>query len=158
MQWPEGVHHQAGGANQRLDKESAGCVSKLTATGMAVYRMSLDCNASQSPSDGISDDLTQPADMLTECLLVCWCQIRAVDVAHRTAEKDASAWQKQMELSQLQHQKQIQTAKARCRLLQAERDALTMALSAVAFELVSPECTESGLAVCLAALSGLGRV
>ncbi len=59
-----------------------------------------------------------------------------------------------MELSQLHHQKQIQTAKARCRLLQAERDALTMALSAVAFELVSPECTESGFAVCLAALSG----
>ncbi|KAL0054094.1 hypothetical protein WJX82_003655 [Trebouxia sp. C0006] len=63
-------------------------------------------------------------------------QIRAVDVAHRAAEKDASVWQKQMELSQLQHQKQIQTVKARCRLLQAERDALTMALSAVAFELM----------------------
>ncbi|KAL0025778.1 hypothetical protein WJX77_011349 [Trebouxia sp. C0004] len=63
-------------------------------------------------------------------------QIHAVDVAHRAAEKDASAWQKQMELSHMQHQKQIQTVKARCRLLQAERDALTMALSAVAFELM----------------------
>ena len=104
------------------------------------------------------DDLTQPAGMPTECLLVYWCQIRAVDVAHHAAEKDASTWQKQMQLSQLQHQKQIQTVKARCRMLQAERDALTMALSTVAFELVSPECTESGLAVCLAALSGLGRV
>lgn len=96
--------------------------------------------------------------MPTECVFVCWCQIRAVDVAHRAAEKDASAWQKQMELSQLQHQKQIQTVKARCRLLQAERDALTMALSAVAFELVSPECTELGFDVFPAALSGLRRV
>ena len=125
---------------------------------MAVYTVALDCNASQSPSDGILDDLTQPADMSTECLFVNWCQIHAVDVAHRAAEKDASVWQKQMELSQLQHQKQIQTVKARCRLLQAERDALTMALSAVAFELVSPQCTDSEFTVCLAALSGLQRV
>ncbi|KAA6418256.1 MAG: hypothetical protein FRX49_11765 [Trebouxia sp. A1-2] len=63
-------------------------------------------------------------------------QIHAVDVAHRAAEKDASAWQKQMELSQLHHQNQIQTVKAKCQLLQAERDALTMALSAVASELM----------------------
>ena len=125
---------------------------------MAVHRMALDCDASQSPSDGIPDDQTQPAGLLTEHLSVYWCQIRAVDVAHRAAEKDASAWQKQMELSQLQHQKHIQTVKARCRLLQAERDALTMALSAVAFELVSPERTELRFAVCLAVLSGLRRV
>ena len=125
---------------------------------MVVCRVALECNASQSPSDGIPDGLTQPAGMPTECRFVYWCQIHAVDAAHRAAEKDASAWQKQMELSQLQHQKQIQTVKARCRLLQAERDALTMALSAVAFELVSPGCTESGFAVCLAALSGLCRV
>jgi len=59
-----------------------------------------------------------------------------VDVAHRTAEKDASAWQKQMELSQLQHDKQMNVAKGNCRALQAERDALTMALSAIAVELV----------------------
>lgn len=108
---------------------------------MTVYRVALDC-ACQFPSDGILDDLKQPAGMPTECLFVYWCQIHAVDVAHRAAEKDASAWQKQMELSQLHHQNQIQTVKAKCQLLQAERDALTMALSAVASELVSLECTD----------------
>ena len=68
---------------------------------------------------------------------ICWCQIHAVAVAHDVAEKDASAWQKQMDLSQVQHQKQMKQIKARCHALLAERDALTMALSAVAVELVS---------------------
>lgn len=64
------------------------------------------------------------------------CQIHAVVVAHRQAEKDASSWQRQLELSQVQHHKQVTEVKIRCSALQAERYALTMALSAVAAELV----------------------
>lgn len=63
-------------------------------------------------------------------------QIHAVHVAHRQAEKDASSWQRQLEHSQVQHQKQVKEAKNRCNELQAERNALTMVLSAVAAELV----------------------
>lgn len=61
-------------------------------------------------------------------------QVHAVDLAHRQAEKDASSWQTQLEHSQVQHQKQVGKITARCSALQAERNALTMALSAVAVE------------------------
>lgn len=65
-----------------------------------------------------------------------FCQIHALDVAHHAAEKDASSWQKQMELDQTQHQKEMIAVKSCCHALQSERDALTMALSAIAVELV----------------------
>ena len=72
--------------------------------------------------------------MLPKLLLDC--QIHALDVAHRQAEKDAASCQRQLEHSQVQHQKQVNEVKTRCSALQAERNALTMAMSAVAAELV----------------------
>ena len=68
--------------------------------------------------------------------------MHAVDAARCAAEKEASVWQQQMHLGEAQHQKQMAAAKSRCQALQAERDALTMALSAVATELVRPKQPE----------------
>lgn len=80
----------------------------------------------------------QPAAGFCQWLLKLFvdCQIHAVDAAHCQAEKEASSWQKKLEHSQVQHQKQVNEVKVRCSAFQAERNALTMALSAIAAELV----------------------